>query len=337
MLFPFSLFHSAHRLVAKSLSADQLSSFLTTKLERLTHLHSSQTPNFANMMFTAVLETLAVSLLAISAQASPLPGHLHHQHKRSDSESTLGITYSPYEDNGDCKSTSEVASDLAKLSSYKLIRLYGVDCNQVANVLQAKADGQKFFLGIYDMSDIAGAVETIAEAVKQYASWDDVYTVSVGNELVNSGEATVSQIAEYIKTARAALKAAGYTGPVVSVDTHVAILNNPGLCDLSDYIAFNAHAYWDGNVLPENAGEWLLGNIEAVSSCCGGKKTLCAESGWPTQGQDNGICVPSKENQESAMSSISEACGNDTIGFTAFNDLWKNPGSKGVEQYWGML
>ncbi|QPG76745.1 Glycoside hydrolase, 17 [Brettanomyces nanus] len=267
--------------------------------------------------------------------ASPLP-HAHHQHKRSVATNigTRGITYSPYSSTGDCKTTSEVASDVAELADYDLIRLYGVDCNQVANVFSAKADGQKLFLGIYYVSDIQGAVDTISSAVD--GVWDDIDTVSVGNELVNSGEATVDQISGYIDTARTALTAAGYTGSVVSVDTHVAILANTGLCDLSDYIAFNAHAYWDGNTLPEDAGKWLLGNMQAVSSACGGKRVMCVESGWPTQGDDDGVAVPSTANQKTALSSIADVCGNDTIAFNAFNDLWKDPGTYGVEQYWGI-
>lgn len=288
------------------------------------------------MMFSNI-KAIAISLLAASAVASPLPQHMHHQHKRSDDTiGTKGITYSPYNNDGTCKSTSDVASDLSKLSGYDLIRLYGVDCNQVANVFQGKAKGQKLFLGIFDMSDIAGGVQAISSAVSQYGSWDDVDTVSVGNELVNSGEATVDQVAGYVKTARSALQSAGYSGPVVSVDTHVAILNNPGLCDISDYIAFNAHSYWDGNCQPSNAGKWLLGNLQAVSSACGGKKTLCVESGWPTQGDANGVCVPSKENQQTALSSIADTCGDSVVAFNAYNDLWKNPGSKNVEQYWGI-
>ncbi|GMG37069.1 unnamed protein product [Ambrosiozyma monospora] len=252
------------------------------------------------------------------------------------SGSTKGITYSPYSSSGACKSAEEVASDLAKLSEYSLIRLYGVDCNQVENVFKGKADGQKLMLGIFDMGSISDAVSTIASAVESCGSWDDVTTVSVGNELVNNGEATPSQIKEYIATARSALTSAGYSGKVVSVDTHVAIINNPELCEYSDYIVFNAHSYWDGTIYPDGAGAWLLLQMQRVSNACGGKQVLCAETGWPTQGDANGVAVPSKENQQTALSSIASSCGSAAVAFNAFNDLWKNPGSKNVEQYWGI-
>ena len=57
-----------------------------------------------------------------------------------------GITYSPYSDNGGCKSSSQIASEIAQLSGFNVIRLYGVDCDQVAAVLKAKTSSQNFSL-----------------------------------------------------------------------------------------------------------------------------------------------------------------------------------------------
>lgn len=254
----------------------------------------------------------------------------------SGSAGSIGITYSPYNSDGTCKDLSGVESDLSEIDDYAIIRLYGVDCNQVANVLQAKKSTQKLFLGIYYMDDIAGGVDTLASAIESYGSWDDVYTVSIGNELVNSGAATPAQIKEYVATGRAALTAKGYTGSVVSVDTHVAILNNTDLCEYSDYIAFNAHAYWDGTVTSSDAGPWLLLQMQRVASACG-KHVMCVESGWPHSGSNNGVAVASLADQTAAISSLESTCGSDTIIFTAFDDLWKAPGSNGVEQYWGII
>ena len=80
------------------------------------------------------------------------------------------------------------------------------------------------------MDQIDAGVQTMADAISQYGSWDDVYTVSVGNELVNSGEATPAQVGQYVATARSALTAAGYTGPIVAVDTFIAVIEHPELC-----------------------------------------------------------------------------------------------------------
>ena len=184
-----------------------------------------------------------------------------------------GITYSPYSDNGGCKSESQIASEIAQLSGFDVIRLYGVDCDQVSAVLKAKTSSQKIFAGIFDVSNIASGIESLAEAVEACGSWDDIYTVSIGNELVNAGSATPSQIKAYVEEGRKALKAAGYTGPVVSVDTFIAVINNPDLCDYSDYMAVNAHAFFDGHVAAENSGPWVLQQIQRVWTACSGKVT----------------------------------------------------------------
>lgn len=259
----------------------------------------------------------------------------------SDSSSNFsgaakGITYSPYAADGTCKSADVVKSEVAALSAYEVIRLYGVDCNQVPNTLAGMTSGQKLFAGIFDMGNIAGDVATLTSAVKAAGGWDRVSTVSIGNELVNAGAATVSQIASYVQTGRSALTAAGYSGPVVSVDTFIAIINNPSLCEYSDYIAMNAHAFFDGYVAAEQAGDWVLLQIERVASVCSGKSVFVTETGWPTRGESNGVAVPSTSNQEAALSSISSKCGNDVLFFNAYNDLWKADGPFSAEKYWGV-
>lgn len=249
-----------------------------------------------------------------------------------------GITYTPYESSGSCKSADEVASDLAQLTDFPVIRLYGTDCNQVENVYKAKASNQKLFLGVYYVDQIQDGIDTIKSAVETYGSWDDITTVSIGNELVNGNQATPAQVGEYVDTGRAALKAAGYSGPVVSVDTFIAVINNPELCNYSDYMAVNAHAYFDKNTAAQDSGKWLLDQIQRVWTACDGKKdVIVTESGWPSKGETYGVAVPSKENQKDAVSSITSSCGSSTFLFTAFNDYWKADGAYGVEKYWGVL
>ncbi|CCH41772.1 putative family 17 glucosidase SCW4 [Wickerhamomyces ciferrii] len=246
-----------------------------------------------------------------------------------------GITYSPYTNSGSCKDASTIKSDVKKLSGFDIIRLYDVDCSGVESVMSAKGSNQKIFAGIYHVDAISDGVKQLAEALNN--NWDDIYAVSIGNELVNSGEKQASEIKSLVDEAKSALKSAGYTGKVVSVDTLVAVQNNDELCDASDFIAVNSHPFWDGNVEPSGSGDFLKKQISNIKSQCGGKDVLITETGWPTQGQTFQKAVPSKDNQKEALQSIGDSCGDQVILFTVFDDFWKQAGSYGVEQYWGIF
>ncbi|KAK6457847.1 glycoside hydrolase superfamily [Scheffersomyces xylosifermentans] len=261
----------------------------------------------------------------------------------SAAEGALGITYSPYTKTDACKSAQEVASDIAKLSSFSIIRLYSTDCSGIENVLAAIHSNQKLFLGIWgiDQSSVVNGLQDIQTAVESSSrGWSAVHTIAIGNERVNDGQATVADIQSAVGTAKSWLKsnASGYTGPVVSVDTLVAVISNPGLCQISDYLAVNSHPYWDGGVQPGNSGPWLLDQIANLQNVCGGnKQVLITETGWPTEGQANGVCIPSVPNQATALESIVSSLGSKALVFTMYNDYWKSPGSNGVEQYWGIF
>lgn len=258
----------------------------------------------------------------------------------SSSSSGLGVTYSPYNADGTCKSQSQVNADFAQLDGYSLVRMYGVDCNQLNTVgSAATAKGMKLFLGVYDINEVASEVsEIVAYAA---GNWDNIHTVSIGNELINSGAASVSQVVAAVNTGRALLTAAGFTGNVVTVDTYVAVLNNPELCQCSDFAAINTHAFFNPDTTANEAGTFVSNVARQVQKACG-KTTIVTESGWPSQGQANGVAVPSQQNQNTAVSSLKSAFSSNPSGlilFTAYNDFWKSnfQGSFEAEQYWGIL
>ncbi|KAL9102283.1 MAG: hypothetical protein Q9163_002552 [Psora crenata] len=248
-----------------------------------------------------------------------------------------GVTYTPYNADNSCKTESQVAQDLADVNSYQVIRLYGTDCNQVANVMQATKGSVSIFAGIFNIADVQNEVDIIASAVS--GNWKVINTISVGNELVNNGGASVGQIISAIGAARSALKARGYDGPVVTVDTMKAMKENPQLCQASDFCAINCHAFFDGEVLPEDAGPYVADWARQVSEAAGGKATVVTESGWPTQGNPNKKAVPSKENHQQALWSLKRTFSDNLVLFGLYNDLWKKDSGEtyGAERYWGIL
>jgi len=193
----------------------------------------------------------------------------------------------------------------------------------VANVIAATKGKTKLFLGIFDINSIQSEVQKISSATN--GNWGLVNTVSVGNELVNSGKASAGQVTAAIGSARSALKAAGYNGPVVTVDTMIAMKNNPTLCTASDFCAINCHAFFDGNVLAEGAGDFVKDWAQQVSKAAGGKPVVVTESGWPTQGGSNNKAVASQEAHSAAISSLKAAFGGGTnlILYGMYNEGWK--------------
>lgn len=247
-----------------------------------------------------------------------------------------GVSYSPYNGDNSCKSTQQVATDISKISGYQVIRLYGTDCDQVANVLAAtQGSNMKLFLGIFDIAQVQREVETIANAV--HGDWSRVNAISVGNEMVNKGTNPGTVIGA-IGQARGVLKTHGYSGPVTSVDTMVAMVNHPEICKASDFCAINCHAFFDGNVPAEKSGEFVKGWIDKVGQATG-KTVVVTETGWPSQGSPNGKAIPSPQNHQAAISSIGGALPTNVIYFSAYNDLWKKdgPSTFGAERFWGML
>jgi exo-beta-1,3-glucanase (GH17 family) len=266
----------------------------------------------------------------------------------SKGPSGYGLAYSPYTDSGECKSQDQVTSDFATINafaqsngdSWAFVRIYGTDCNQVSTVLKAGADyNLKIFAGIYNIwDDAAFATELKTMISAANGDWSRFNTIAIGNEVVNGGKLAASAVAGKVATAKSTLQAAGYSGPIVAVDTLVAVIANPVLCDSSDYVAVNAHAFFDANVVASNAGTWLLEQMQRVSSVCGGKEVVISETGWPTQGSTNGAAVPSIENQKSAIGSIKQTVTSKVVYLSAFNDMWKTNSADtfNAEQFWGI-
>jgi hypothetical protein len=186
-----------------------------------------------------------------------------------------GIVYSPYRADHKCKSAEEVAADVEQLKNFSPLRLYGVDCNQIQNVIAAgKPHGIQVFAGIWNVDKAADELETLIEAVGK--DWDSVHTVAIGNEVVNFGRMDATRFASVINQSRKRLRepSVGYTGPVVGVDTFVAIMSNPAICEASDYVAANCHPFFDGNIVAEGSGQFIGNMKKEIAKSCGNKKIV---------------------------------------------------------------
>lgn len=228
------------------------------------------------------------------------------------------------------------------MQGYSYVRIYGTDCNQVALAIQyARQYGMKVFAGIFKLTDIQSQADIIINAVN--GSWDIIDTISVGNEDVNNGT-PVSSVVSAMSQAKSILQAAGYKGDIVHIDTQNAFESNPDLCTpeaAGSYIATNCHPFFNSQTSADQAAAFVSNQIKLLSSCAasvGNSRIRITETGWPKQGENDGIAVPSKANQEIVISGIKNLSNaGTTIFLSSFNDPWKAPGPFNSEQFWGIL
>ncbi|CAI7670273.1 unnamed protein product [Penicillium crustosum] len=276
--------------------------------------------------------------------AHPKPA-VPHPHPQKHPHAHFGISYSPYKADRTCKNQEEVNKDLDRVSAYSFIRIYGTDCDQTRTVTNAaRRHNMRVFAGVYDLNGFPGSLDAFGDAVAGPDSkkdWSIFHTISVGNELVNGGTNSPSDVVSAVQTARSVLRAQGYTGPVVTVDTFSVLLDHPELCHASDYCAANCHAFFDATQRPAGAGAYALEQARSISERAGGKRTMITESGWPHAGDANGAAIPSVDNQQVAIASLRKSFDHrreDLVLFTAFDDLWKddNMYTFNAEKFWGI-
>ncbi|AEO65848.1 glycoside hydrolase family 17 protein [Thermothielavioides terrestris NRRL 8126] len=279
-----------------------------------------------------------------SAQASPAPA-------QSSSAPSLGggngklwaITYTPYTASGDCKSASEVLSDVADIAKagFTTLRVYSTDCDTLPNVgAAARAHGLRMIVGIFigevGCDNASPDVADQIAALKEWKQWDLVDLCVVANEALANGFCTVSQLTDLITHVKSELASVGYTGPFTTTDVVASWINNDvsSICAVIDYVATNAHAYFNAQTLPAAAGTFVAGQLAIVEKVCG-KSGFVLETGWPTAGNCNGVACAGESEQRTAIEAIKNELGEKVVFFSFRDDPWKQPGACNCEQHWG--
>ncbi|POR35628.1 Putative beta-glucosidase btgE [Tolypocladium paradoxum] len=256
----------------------------------------------------------------------------------------FGITYTPYEpSNGQCKPSTQVDSDIARLKAagFTTVRVYSTDCHTLEYVGNAcQKHGVDMIVGVfvkgsgcsYDSPDIKEQVDALAA----WDKWNLVKLVVVGNEAIMNGFCTPQQLGSLITTVKS--KCSKYTGPYTISET----LNiwqrsdvSSTICPIVGVTGANIHPYFNSDVSPGSAGDFVAGQLEILGQICKGNEVINLECGWPTRGSCNGKACPGKTEQASAIKSIRAKTGSKTVFFSFEDDLWKEAGSCGCEQSWG--
>ena len=195
------------------------------------------------------------------------------------------------------------------------------------------------FLGIYDPTQAAAEAQSIATQLNN--DWSQVHTIAVGNEVVNAAlgqsvgaqQQLVGSVVSGISAAKGILRQQGYQGPVINVDTMVAVQKYPELCQESDYCAMNCHAFFDGGRTASEAGAFVDMFVGIIKAATGKDKIVITETGWPTCGT-NGVAVGSDSQQALAVASLKAVTSANIIMFSGYNELWKAD-TTGTEHCWG--
>lgn len=252
------------------------------------------------------------------------------------------MTYTPYAQDGSCKSADAVKKDIRAIKSkgFTTVRIYATDCSGPQNVGAAcEAEGLKMILGVY--IDSAGICESTHEQISTLVSWGKdkwsmVEMVVAGNEAVFNGFTTASALADLISDMRTQFKAAGYTGPITTTDTVATILENAStFCPVIDVVAANIHPFFNGGFAASGSGDFIVSELASLAKACNGKEAYNLETGWPSAGNANGQAVPGVAQQKAAIDSIMSKAGSKSAIFSYEDDTWKAPGDLDVEQFWG--
>ncbi|TAQ86054.1 hypothetical protein B7494_g5633 [Chlorociboria aeruginascens] len=267
----------------------------------------------------------------------------------SSSSSGLGnsgnqwaISYTPYNgETGACLDQATVSADIAKIAAagFETVRIYSTDCSALEFVGSAcQASGLKIILGVFISNTGCSAATEQVEAIASWAQWNIVELIVFGNEAIFSGYTTGAELAGYIGQWKGTLSAAGYTGPCTTTEPLNVLQENTGtLCEAVDVVGANIHAYFNADTVASDAGPFVQSQLSIVDSLCPGKTGINLECGWPSSGDCNGVACPGTSQQKTAIDSVMAAVGGKSVLFSYQNDYWKEIGSCGCEQSWGII
>ena len=252
-----------------------------------------------------------------------------------------GITYSPYDNSGACKSAGDVATDIAsiKAAGFSSVRVYSTDCSGLANIGSACAtQGLKMILGIFISDTGCSGAQQQVEEIVAWGQWSLVELIVIGNEAVFSGYASGSELASFISSCKSSFSGAGYTGPCTTTEPLNVWQENVGvLCEAVDVVGCNIHPFFNSDVSADQAGSFAASQLSIVDGLCSGKTGYNLETGWPSAGDCNGVACPGPSEQATAVKGIQESVGGKSVMFSFTDDYWKLPGAFNCEQSWGLI
>ncbi|RMZ66752.1 beta-glucosidase 5 [Pyrenophora seminiperda CCB06] len=261
------------------------------------------------------------------------------------------MTYTPYAENGDCKTADAVAADIKKIAElgFTTIRSYSTDCGVFEHVVPAcQEHGLKVIYGIFLEAGGKGGKGPFSDyaneqlkAITDNAPKDSVAMVIVGNEFLFNNYGTPEELGSYIDYVRNQLNGAGFPSSIAVTTTEpVGTWEEKGaaLCSHIDVFCAQIHPFFTPTVSASGAGDFAAQQLAQAAKVCpeaAAAGSYISEIGWPSNGLPNGDAVPGEEEQKIAIKSILEKVGSEACMFALVDDSWKAAGAFNVEQHWG--
>ncbi len=172
------------------------------------------------------------------------------------------------------------------------------------------------------------------------ANPDVVKRVIVGNEVLLRGDLEPEELIQYIRAVKQAVKQ-----PVSYADVWSMYMKYPELINEVDFITIHILPYWEDEPIPVDAAPAHIERIykhvqQEAQAIAPNKPILIGESGWPSEGRQRGLAVPSVVNEAKfirGLIAVANANGFDYNIVEAINQSWKSELEGVVGANWGLF
>ncbi len=264
------------------------------------------------------------------------------------------LSFAPYRDEHNplkeiYPPVEQIDADLALLADKThSIRTYVSTEGNMPSVPElARKHGLEMIQGVWLSDNSQKNKKEIDELIRSAnANPDVVKRVMIGNEVLLRGELTVEQLVDYIRTVKKAIKQ-----PVSYADGWHVYLQYPGIDQLIkevDFVTMHMLPYWEDDPIPvehiEQEADHILQIYKKVrakiDSVAPGKPILIGETGWPSDGRQRGLAVPSVVNEAKYVRMITQLAKQNGFDYNiieAFNQKWKSELEGVVGAKWGLF
>ncbi len=158
---------------------------------------------------------------------------------------------------------------------------------------------------------------------------------AVGNEVMLRGDLTEDELIAFITRVKQAIP----TGiPVGYVDAYFEFDVKPRITAACDVILANCYPYWEGCHIDYSL-LYMKEMYNKAKRTANGKPVIISETGWPSQGTNFGVAMPSDENFMKYFINTQKWSKEDNIEifyFSSFDESWKVGAEGDVGAYWGI-